>query len=574
MGYAIPGVCFNSGNPNTGFVGWISDSGGLVTMKTAVELNNNYGIIPNSLHFRLLKDIRLTMAEKLKVKEGIRALPRIKEVVYWLINRLLRYIYAVDKFEELTNWRLDHSFPLERAFSIIAGIIGKEFKSEVSMHIKGRIDGRYFFRKYIMDPEAYQERIQRPIDSEGKPIKGYPGVLTKDGLFWFIGDRYMRETWKAWRKVMIPDETAPPVNNQDTPMLQKLPPEVLIDVLSYSKDLTSVKLISKYFNSFVNLHRDDILSRYISMNFIVKKSLRSNMVSDSMAALMRHDDDHLLASNQMRLSQIKNRSSQLSHDDNNEDGFQMKFNALFYSNGIFKSNRYTDAHYITLLFENGLDDLTFTIFNDLKVDYIIPEGKMGEFNEKFQELKEEVGVEFIDKIKINEIVKEFKLKFPFQNWDSLPRNKLFNSFLILTDLISNGLVKFDLASMEIGLIQMVSMALKLRIIIPNEMINKFIIDLKPSPPVEPPAADAEPVDEETKLYSGKLFVLLNEYQRVMKTETYASVLHYFHGGHLNNDVHFWIYLRDNAPHLIGELLSREDIQPEVHILNDLASTII
>lgn len=567
MGYAVPGVCFNDGNPNLGFVGWISEYNSLVSSKKTIELNNKYGISPNSFHFRLLKDIRITKSEKVILSSTLRRCDKVftRDHGCWAINKLLRYVYAIDKFEELTNWRMDHSYPLEKAFAKLSSIIDHP-NSINSKYFKARIDGRYFYRKYFLNGDAYNERIKRPIDSEGKPINGYPGVLTKDGLYWFVGNGYMRRTWRAWRKVMIPDDELPFVYGQNSSILQKLPPEVLINVLSHSGDLTNVKLISKHFNSFVNLHRNDIVSRYVSMNFVLKRSLRSNKISDSMVALMRDDDDHISTSDQRRLSQIKKRSSQNARNNTTQDknDFQTKFNTLFYSTGVFKSLRYTDPHFITLLNENGLDDLSYTIFEDLKIDYLIPEDKIGDFIEVFNEKKNEEDVEFIDKSKFNEFFQNIKIKLPFQNWDSLSRTKLFNSFLILSDLISSELIKFDIVSLELGLFQIFSMSIKLRLIIPCEMINKFITDV----------VNDNDLEDGIKLSSGRLFVLLHEYQKLLHTQPYSSILEYFYGGHLNSDHHFWIYLRDNSPELIGELLLREDIQPDSHILNDLASSIV
>lgn len=568
MGFAVPGVSFSEGKLTYGFAGWINDDGAVVTPKTTAILNKKYGNKPDQLHLRMLRDIRLPNQEWCRALESCTKAQRggcMRDSDSG-VNRLLRYVYAVDKFQDLTNWRLDHIHPLADVFERLVRVL--DVKNGINKpFVLRRIDGRYFYRKYYLDRAAYAARIKRPDDSEGRPVKGYPGVLTKDGLYWYVSDAYMRIAKNAWKRVMVYDDESQeeePVHTstkKHESVLERLPPEMLINILAYSGDLTNVKLVSRYFASFVDHHYNDIISQLVWTNFVTRIPLQVKNVSDSTMALMRDDNDHISTSEKRRLSQISRRTGDNKENAAEDDDMQTKFNTVLCANTQFMSTRYTDPHHITVLSEDGLGDVPYAIFNDTKVDYILPSNKRELFMDKYGELKNEEGVELIDKSKFRAFFQDCPINMPFENWDSLPRRKLFDALLILGDIIARDATKIAIPNVEVGLVQLFSMSMKLGIVIPCEMAMKFL------------RTNAEGDHTEPKLCSGQLFVLIHKFHANINAAPYQPILDLFYKGQLNSDHHFWNFLRDNAPDLIGELLNRTDVQPESHILNTLVLTL-
>lgn len=626
MGFAIPGIVYQRyyTHRNDYLPVLLPDEGdGIVSRRFFKNFNRKYGI--QKFHFKLVNEILQFGQNRHYYMPWLRnklynGFPRNSELNQKHINALnsmLRYIYAVDSLERKSRWRLDYIIPVGSVIECL--IQALDINSHYMMdHVTCRTDGRYFLQRYYRNRTNYIKRIVRPKDSQGVGVEDAPGVFTNGKIYWVSDSDELRSfSVKEWNAKMCKDDfhynqemDMIPSTRENTVVpedqsfgLHNMPTEVLINILSHlngSKDLNNMLLVSNFFYNFILLHQNDISQRYLVRQKVFRKSLLVLQVDPFLLALKRMDSEHHTSANMRRLSNVLDFPLERPTVD-----FQTQFNDIFVK-GKRNENNFIDSEHIVLLMDDALNELNYQIYENIKCDYLIKEKDIKEFEEYFAKLKSESlsnNRMEIDKSEFETFFLSHTIEMPYADWEIYPSDKLFQRLLVLCDIIGKGL-PFDEMNVESGLIRLLSIAIKLNVVIPEEMLIEFIQNqqkLKIKEPVaqneseQPgqeittdttttPLVDVDntntdivsTVNIETssiKLQSGQLFTLISNYHKEANSDAYAGILEFFEGDHLKSDPYFWYYLRDHAPELINELLHK-GVEIDIFILNQLASSMI
>lgn len=586
MGFALPGVAFTSIDKKHSKFGPRPFDG--IAWPHQVRLINHLWCKERKkFQYRDLQDLILPKSLIISVERSIRqttcfyCIPRI--------DKIIRYLYALDRIWREQDWRLDNSLSWSDAVRYLKLLITR-YPYKLEKLMKSRKDGRYLLKIYNWGSNELLNGIpERWTDNEGIQVKDYPGVYTKNGKFWITNNAYKMQT----QNKLMKNHVLQGLKNNEMPssnksILESMPPEILIRILSLTNN-HKVLILSKYFYDFIDTHHSQIVHTFVKLNFTYRFSLFEQHNQQSLA-LLHDDSDHYAESLSLKYAST---AIQLVSHSTPQDLFNKSFITTNSSQKIlYKSCRYQDSQFFNVItvdafllkpYMVGKMAITFQLLTELKIDFIVEKDNLEEFKKIYQL---EVNSLVEKHTLASKLKKKFKIHSPFTITRDIDTEKSFNNLMILTDMILNR-TRFH-EKVETIIYQLLYLAVKSNVIIPIDIIKDYIdYELKTQheqtynrvnhqaevvvntlqqnalPEINGDDQQQVPTSFESLLFKNPHLYLLIENQ-----PEYAMLISHFHGPHLEHDFDFWTVLKP-YPLVVDSLLN--SVAVDMEILGFLAS---